>query len=316
MSSRHDQLQRGAVEARDEGGTMGASEPGGADPFSNSEATSSPVSTDRAFQVEELTPSMEFMRVILLQITQTDLSISTLSYDPLPSPSIDSLHNDFPLASTDGPNPEFYEDVSKVMVLDIGQLMSGYAFDDRARVFQVNTSHKICILRAVSEAQKKKICNLIRVTADLLRVSGSPPAPDHALQKHTLESIKHSVEEYTTLIEKYETQIDELKIHLTDKTSLLESLTHKFQQLDETNATIMTLLKKAQKQNGLLTARMAQIDRSSQDAADKIEVMQKKIEERRAIMKEKSDLVGVGGKIRVPGVAATRADINVILTRS
>ncbi|KAJ3050058.1 hypothetical protein HK097_008950 [Rhizophlyctis rosea] len=206
--------RRSGLAEQVEGGPLNTQEVGGdnhSDTFDDSDFTSSPVAHDQTFQVEELTPRMQFLRVVSLQITRDELSIRNLSHEPLSHALTNSdvseseAHDLLGSLGKDSDADFDIEPIENVTVLDIGQLLN------RRRVFQIFTSRKVHILRAASAKAKRKICDTIALLADAAE-SPEVARSYRSVPELTVEGMKQSVEEYTALLQQYEAQVEELKV--------------------------------------------------------------------------------------------------------
>ncbi|KAJ3299415.1 hypothetical protein HK104_009017 [Borealophlyctis nickersoniae] len=249
----------------------------------------------KVFSLEELTAQLVLSRPVLLRIGDEGVDSADTPEEYLSIPEEDAagaLLDTRNLIDTLDLKP--VDAIENIIILDIGKLLGG---SENALLFQLNTSQGVFIYRASSERQKKEICNLIRVMAEMkeptvdlgLRTSG--PARIQGALYRSPKGIENLVNQYESICEQYEAKLMTLRAALADKANSLASITTKFQQLEETNASILESLHTAQKQNEALAARLSEVDRVSLEAGDRIASMQRKMDERREIMLVKSRLL-------------------------
>ncbi|TPX69547.1 hypothetical protein SpCBS45565_g02254 [Spizellomyces sp. 'palustris'] len=291
---------------------------GAARALSLESTTTSPLrASPHVFFVKQLTVQFFFSRNTLLSISLDAVSVATQPEEWNVSSKQAVLDEDIP------PGTEFedLDTVDEIIYFDIGKLLGnvdnfwvirGQAkqspqnipiedqVEDASLIFQFNTRTGVHVFQALSEEQKAEIAACVRkATSEKHAMPLEVEADDH--DEETLSSIEHSLERYTTLCDTYEVQLQSIKTELEEKTELLKSLESKWTQVHETNTTLIDMLEEMQHRNEMLAARLEDANRSSHDAADKIATMQRRMDEKRRLLKDKGELLQrIGERITKP----------------
>ncbi|KND04391.1 uncharacterized protein SPPG_00122 [Spizellomyces punctatus DAOM BR117] len=258
----------------------------GAAPALSVESATSPLRTSpQVFFVKQLTVQFFFSRNTLLSISLDAVSVATQPEEWNVSSKQAVLdEEDLP------PGTEFeaLDTVDEIIYFDIGKLLEDQV-EDASLIFQFNTRTGVHVFQALSEEQKAEIAACVRkATSEKHAMPLEVEANDQ--DEETVSSIEHSLEHYTTLCDTYEVQLQSIK-----------SLESKWTEVHETNTTLVEMLEEMQHRNEMLAARLEDANRSSQDAADKIATMQRRMDEKRRLLKEKGELLQrIGERITKP----------------
>ncbi|KAI8908242.1 hypothetical protein DFJ77DRAFT_513660 [Powellomyces hirtus] len=107
----------------------------------------------------------------------------------------------------------------------------------------------------------------------------------------SLSGVLELLQHYTTICEQYEGELTEIKAQTEATTKLFETTECRWEELETKNAALLTLLEDAQRRNEALAARLEDVDLSSTESVEKVQTMQKRVDENYMLLQEKIEIL-------------------------
>ncbi|KAI8823960.1 uncharacterized protein EV422DRAFT_301242 [Fimicolochytrium jonesii] len=258
-------------------------------PADSDSDTASPSNEWLRFSVEQLTPQFFFYKRGILSISKEAIKLGVI--------------DDTAFAAT---VERVLDATEQVLAFDLGALLRSQ-IENPELAFQLNTREGVFVFRAQTVRDKARIISTIEEIVEQARTAqlqGSTAGLDGEGEEVSVrsadsnplvgqfENIAKKVERYGSMCVNYETELVRLQETLQSKTALLQTAEQNWLQIGETNTTLFRLLAELQARNEDLMARLDRVTQSSHDAAAKVLAMQKKIDQKVDVLKEKKQLLG------------------------
>ncbi|RKO91361.1 hypothetical protein BDK51DRAFT_31000 [Blyttiomyces helicus] len=262
----------------------------------------------RVFAVSELTVQFYFSRRALLRVDAESVWVAAEDeevFDEEGRPArVVGEAGGKGLPGSDG--WQLLDFVDKILLMDVGKLL-GDRLETASLIFQLNSRAGVNIFQATSEKQKREIFNLIRVMTELKiasPVSSSETriksASRYALVANINYPLRNPFMSLTrpstyALSEQSVKSASDLHVFvrtgLEEKTAALSAIVAKFEELDALNASLAETLETCRQENEALMARVAEVDRTSRDAATIISTMQQRVDDKAQAMEKGARLL-------------------------
>ncbi|KAJ3022700.1 hypothetical protein HKX48_005470 [Thoreauomyces humboldtii] len=275
-------------------------------------------SSTRCFSLEQLTPQFFFSQKAVLKVTP-----STVLFAGVPEAQTTAWPDDIDLDLLDFKTLDVTD---QVILFDVGQLL-GDQIEDAGLVFQINTREGVYVLKARSKDQKADVTEFLKDAARTERSVQQTLSPlgeseagstkGNQTWDENVESIsgvRELLENYTALCTQYEIELQEMRTQVDLQTQQFSTAEEQWNALQDTNKVVTLLnflavsssnvnsqihrpqlllesLQTTQQRAEMLASRLEEVGRSSLESVDKVQVMQKRMDDNMRLLQDKSEIL-------------------------